>query len=209
MSTSNSDEKDIYPNQNPDKNKMENSPPPQILFYADNDPEYGYLSNYYGRQNKRDFVLRINDVNWPSVEHCFQASKFASAADAASVTYVSIIANANTPNIAKILAVQKRGGGYAWRTALNAPIAASLAAGVRPRPDWDVHRNLVMEQAVAAKFEQNRALQDRLLATGDAHLVEASPRDSYWGAGADGKGQNQLGLVLERVRSNLRQRQVE
>ena len=189
-----------------------------ILFYGGNDPEHGYLSNYYGRLNARGFVLCIDGVNWESVEHYFQAAKFASAADAASVAYVSLIKNATTPNIAKILAQQKTGGGYAWRTALNAPIAASLAAGVRPRPDWDVHRNSVMEQAVAAKFEQNRALQAncsssnlqaRLLATGDAPLVEASPRDSYWGAGADGKGQNRLGQILERVRANLRQRQVE
>jgi len=180
-----------------------------ILFYAENDPEHGYLSNYYGRLNARDFVLRINNINWPSVEHYFQASKFASAADAASVAYVSLIANAKTPNIAKILAQQKTGGGYKWRTALNEPIAASLAAGVRPRPDWDVHRNTVMEEAVAAKFKQNKELQDRLLATGDAPLVEASPRDSYWGAGADGKGQNRLGQILERVRANLLQRQKE
>jgi len=179
--------------------------PPPIRFYADDDPEHGYLSNYYGRHNARDFVLNINGVNWKSVEHYFQAAKFASAADEASVAYVSLIANAKTPNIAKILAQQKTGGGYAWRTALNAPITASLAAGIRPRPDWDVHRNSVMEQAVAAKFEQNQALRAHLLATGDAHLVEASPRDSYWGEGADGKGQNWLGRILERVRANLQQ----
>ena len=190
-------------NQNLNKNKMEKFSLPPIRFYADNDTD-GYLSNYYGRHNARDFVLNINGVNWPSVEHYFQAAKFASAADAASVAYVSLIANAKTPNIAKILAVQKIGGGYTWRTALNAPIATSLAAGVRLRPDWDVYRNTVMEQAVTAKFEQNPALRARLLATGDAPLVEASPRDSYWGAGADGKGQNRLGMILEIVRANLK-----
>jgi ribA/ribD-fused uncharacterized protein len=62
-----------------------------------------------------------------------------------------------------------------------------------------------MEQAVTAKFEQNPALRALLLATGDAPLVEASPRDSYWGAGADGKGQNQLGQILQRVRATLQQ----
>jgi len=199
-------------NQNFDKNKIENKMEklslPPIHFYTDDDTN-GYLSNYYGRHNARDFVLNINGVNWPSVEHYFQAAKFASADDAASVAYVSLISKAKTPNIAKILAVQKIGGGYAWRTALNAPIAASIAAGVKLRPDWDVYRNTVMEQAVTAKFEQNPALRARLLATGDAPLVEASPRDSYWGAGADGKGQNRLGMILEIVRANLRQRKVE
>jgi len=175
-----------------------------IRFYADDDAD-GYLSNYYGRQNARNFVLRINGVNWASVEHYFQAAKFASAADEASIAYVQHIANAKTPNIARILALQKKGGGFKWRTALNEPIAASLAAGVRPRPDWDVYRNTVMEQAVTAKFEQNPALRALLLATGDAPLVEASPRDSYWGAGPDGKGQNQLGQILQRVRATLQQ----
>jgi ribA/ribD-fused uncharacterized protein len=42
------------------------------------------------------------------------------------------------------------------------------------------------------------------LSTGDEEIVEDSPIDSYWGCGADGKGQNNLGKILMEVRSRLR-----
>jgi len=34
-------------------------------------------------------------------------------------------------------------------------------------------------------------------------LMEDSPRDWYWGIGADGKGENRLGQLLEQVRDEL------
>ena len=65
-----------------------------------------------------------------------------------------------------------------------------------------------------AKFSQNPALYDYLLATGDAVLVEASPYDRIWGIGleethpaatqpAQWRGTNLLGFTLMRVRQTL------
>ena len=34
--------------------------------------------------------------------------------------------------------------------------------------------------------------------------MKYSYQDSFWGAGANGKGQNQLGKALERLRAELR-----
>ncbi len=53
------------------------------------------------------------------------------------------------------------------------------------------------------KFRQNEGLRNKLLATGDATIVEASPFDSYWGCGKNGLGANNLGKVLMRVRAAL------
>lgn len=43
----------------------------------------------------------------------------------------------------------------------------------------------VMQQAVKAKFAQNKKLRKRLLATGDAELIEDSRNDYVWGIGED------------------------
>ena len=66
-----------------------------------------------------------------------------------------------------------------------------------------------------AKFSQNDRLKELLLATGDAVIAEASPKDSKWGIGIDAKaasqtdekdwpGQNLLGKALMKVRDMLR-----
>ena len=68
-----------------------------------------------------------------------------------------------------------------------------------PRPDWEA----VMRQAVAAKFDQNPDLADRLRATGTAESVEDSATDAFWYVGPDGTGQNWLGRVLMEVRATL------
>jgi ribA/ribD-fused uncharacterized protein len=67
----------------------------------------------------------------------------------------------------------------------------------------------------AAKFEQNAALRDFLVGTGDKILVEAAPNDAIWGialraSDADAqdprrwKGTNLLGFALMQVRARLR-----
>ena len=61
-----------------------------------------------------------------------------------------------------------------------------------------------MERAMRRKFELHAELRQLLLSTGDEELQEAAPTDYYWGVGRDGNGQNKLGLILMRVRAELR-----
>ncbi|KAI0950876.1 hypothetical protein AcW1_008067 [Taiwanofungus camphoratus] len=61
-----------------------------------------------------------------------------------------------------------------------------------------------MEETLWHKFTQHQDLREELLATGDAELVENSDKDSFWGIGAHGKGRNELGKALERLRDQLR-----
>jgi len=61
-----------------------------------------------------------------------------------------------------------------------------------------------MEMALRLKFTQHLHLKAMLLGTGDAELVEDSPRDYFWGNGADKTGRNELGKALERLREELR-----
>jgi len=86
--------------------------------------------------------------------------------------------------------------------------AAKSIARERPdalRDDWHTVRDSVMEKAVRTKFAAHPKLGEKLKATGDAEIIEASPFNHYWGAGADGKGKNILGRILMKIRTELQE----
>jgi len=62
-----------------------------------------------------------------------------------------------------------------------------------------------MEETLELKFGQHLDLQEELLATGDAELIENSDKDDFWGVGANKQGRNELGRALERLRARLRE----
>jgi predicted NAD-dependent protein-ADP-ribosyltransferase YbiA (DUF1768 family) len=64
-----------------------------------------------------------------------------------------------------------------------------------------------MRTALRAKFsDKNPKLINLLLDTDDAELIN-NTKHSYWGLGSDGKGQNNLGKMLMRLRDELRYQQ--
>ena len=89
----------------------------------------------------------------------------------------------------------------------NSPmIAARLGRDRRKklRRDWETVKLKVMREAVLAKFTQHLDLQELLLSTGDAKIIEHTANDSFWGDGGDGNGRNMLGQILMEVRNKLR-----
>ena len=86
---------------------------------------------------------------------------------------------------------------------------------------WNGRREAVVEQGNYLKLTQANVsssietLRERLLATGDRELVEASPEDRLWGIGFSAEdapntpreqwGQNLCGKILMRVRDRLQQ----
>ena len=142
-----------------------------LNFYDPTDPDTGFLSNFF----RASFDL--DGRTWPTVEHYYQAQKFADD------DYAERIRVAVSPREAKTLG----------RTP-DLPL----------REDWETHRMTAMLSALAAKFTQNDALHARLLATGDAILAEASLTDAFWGDGANGQGENRLGYLLTTLRNHLR-----
>lgn len=92
--------------------------------------------------------------------------------------------------------------------------------------EWEAIKNDVMYNAVVFKFSNpDNDLRNQLLATGDAQLIEASPYDSYWGAGVakddlayqnhnklsdwDFPGENHLGEILMQVRHDMQTKSVK
>lgn len=48
---------------------------------------------------------------------------------------------------------------------------------------WDAERERIVLHGTVLKFRADPALREKLLATGDRELVEASPLDAIWGIG--------------------------
>lgn len=76
---------------------------------------------------------------------------------------------------------------------------------VKLRPDWEQVKLRIMEEIVRAKFVQNVHLAKKLVATGDAKLIEGNTwGDTYWGVDTrKKKGENHLGIILMEIRSEL------
>jgi ribA/ribD-fused uncharacterized protein len=121
--------------------------------------------------------FELDDLWWPTSEHYFQAQKFL-----------------DTP--------------YAERIRMTkSPMVAARMGRTRKYPirgDWSEVKDDVMRRAVLRKFSANKDIQDVLLSTGDAILIENAPGDYYWGCGSDGTGMNMLGRILMEVREQLR-----
>ncbi len=92
----------------------------------------------------------------------------------------------------------------------------SLGRGVTPYDDtvWERERGSRVLNGLNQKFVQNEDLKQILLATGSKKMIEASPYDKIWGIGLSAKdalnvpesqwkGQNLLGKLLDRVKSDL------
>ena len=146
--------------------------PPQVIkFYRTGDP-FGEFSNF------APFPIRMKDRIWPTVEHYFQAQKFAGTKHEDEIQRC------------------------------DSPMTAAQKGRERNRPlrtDWEAVKDDIMREAVTAKFDQHDSLRELLLSTGYAHLVEHTRNDSYWADGGDGSGLNMLGVILMEVREKLRE----
>jgi N-glycosidase YbiA len=145
------------------------------IYFYKADRPHGYLSNF------SPHPIEIEAITWPTVEHYYQAQKFVGTQ---FMELSDRIRRAATPEEAAAIG----------RNPLYTP---SL--------DWQQRKPKVMYLAVHQKFLTHVDLRELLLATGDQEIIEDSPRDYFWGCGADGTGLNQLGQILMAVRFSCRQ----
>ncbi|MEO5838237.1 MAG: NADAR domain-containing protein, partial [Acidimicrobiales bacterium] len=131
---------------------------------------------YFEFTNFALYPVTIDEVVWPTSEHYYQAQKFSDPLRREQIRAAS------GPGAAQKLGQSARG----------------------TRPDWNQRRLEVMREVLIAKFSQHPELRKLLFETGDAHLIEASTKDRFFGEGKDGSGKNHLGLLLEEVRDLLR-----
>lgn len=133
-----------------------------------------FSRNYSWLSNFYRTDVEVEDNVFITVEHAYQSAKVTWHDEWIEIT------QASTPAEAKRLG----------------------RAATSIRHDWDEVKVGVMHTAVAAKF-QNPELAEKLIATGDALLIEGNDwGDRFWGV-YKGRGHNMLGKILMEVRANL------
>lgn len=134
--------------------------------------DHFYLSNFYPAR------VELDGMEYPSVEHAYQAAK--------------------TLDLEIRRAVQR----------CAAPAEAkAIGSGLDLRPGWETLKITVMEALLLQKFAQPD-LRRLLLATGNAPLIEGNDwGDRIWGCtrsdDGDWIGENRLGRLLMMVRERL------
>jgi len=96
--------------------------------------------------------------------------------------------------------------GREWvRAAPTAASAKSRGRQIKRVGGWGAKRVDVMRTVLLAKFGQHPKLAAKLIATGDAELVEGNTwGDTFWGRDlATGRGDNRLGKLLMELRGTL------
>lgn len=141
------------------------------------DGEYAFLSNFYSCE-----IVELQSggttITYPTVEHAYQASK------TSNIDIRRKIASEATPGRAK------RAGGRRGYVTMDS--------------SFEDNKIDIMRKLLILKF-LNPSLQQLLLSTGDAKLVEGNTwGDQFWGYDTRvNKGQNMLGRLLMDVRHAL------
>ena len=144
-----------------------------VIEFYDKHSGYYEFTNFY--QGK---PIEIDGVSWKTAEHYFQAKKF-------DGDFAQLKSDVRAKDSAREAYKAAASNKAYWRS------------------DWQQVKVSVMRRALYAKFSQDKNLRKSLCGTGNAQLVEASPKDAFWGYGPDGKGKNMLGKLLMELRTEL------
>jgi ribA/ribD-fused uncharacterized protein len=150
---------------------------------------------FFGKKEKKLFTLTRTDPEhplasyakysfeldgheWPSVEHYYQAMKFA------DMDYVEQIRQAPTPKDAAALGKSKKH---------------------QKRKDWDKVKLIFMTRGTYIKCRTYPEVAQILLNTGEIDIADVSQYDYFWGSGRDMRANNAFGKMLMDIRDKLRE----
>ena len=135
-----------------------------------------FHGEYFFLDNFYPATVNYRDITFPTSEHAFQAMK------------------SHSPRI------------WEFFGTLNSPGTAKLIGQkLYLRKDWEEVKFDYMKDIVTAKFEQHPDLAEKLIATGDAVLVEGNTwGDRTWGI-CNCEGKNWLGKILMDLRCRLKE----
>ena len=146
-----------------------------------------FLSNMYPTN------IEFDGLTYQTAEACFQAQKFKPEE---RIAFTNLDAGDDKRDDALGRIAKKLGGKKGLRCLTQTEQAI-----------WNSKRIPVMEEIVRQKFIQNPELKEKLLATGNAELVEGRNfmTDYFWGKKlSTGEGENHLGIILMKVREELK-----
>lgn len=119
--------------------------------------------------------VEMDGVVYKTAEHAYQALRVVPAARPAIIA-------AKSPM-------------DAWRAGQKCKEAGQMIEG------YDKYA--IMEEIFCAKLEQHKDVQEVLRLTGNRELLKVYDTDYYWGTGADGSGENQMGKIWMKLRDEF------
>lgn len=141
------------------------------IFYQKTNEPFGCFQNFF----VSPFVF--DNREWLTVEHCYQAAKFADRDQQERI-----------------------------RKQPNAYMAAMVGRekSIPLREGWDEGLKLrYMCGIILQKYVQCGGLRAILISTGNANLYELSYKDNFWGTKPDKSGLNHQGRITMAVRARL------
>jgi len=148
-----------------------------FIWYHSFVPVYFYDQWYDVLNNFSANAVEIDEILYPTCEHAYQAAKCTDSQGKKK------IAAAKSPLLAKQLSNEK------YKSAKD--------------PVWNTKKLSVMESILRAKLDQHQEVRDALIKSGREEIAEDSPIDVFWGRGKDGNGENQLGKLWMKIRSEI------
>ena len=118
--------------------------------------------------------IEISGIRYKTAEHAYQALRVPQE-------FRKNITDTNSPL-------------EAWREGQKCKEAGRVLA---------VNKDEIMEQVFRAKLNQHPYLTEILLATGNRKLIKVIPTDLYWGVDEKGEGENRMGRLWMKLRSEL------
>ena len=139
---------------------------------------YFYTPRYYAFDSFSAFAVELWDKVFPTAEHAYQWKKF----------------NFSESSTAELI--------FAARSARDTKVVADLHKD-EVSPEWDKVKLSIMEEILRAKLIQHEKVGALLLETVGKDIIENSPTDSFWGIGENGTGENHLGKLWMKLRTEL------
>ena len=133
-----------------------------------------YTPEFYVFNNFSAHAIEFEGKLYPTSEHAYQAAQCTDPRGQEEIR------NARSPLQAKTLANE------IYKAARDL--------------DWRSKKVAVLEEILRTKLAQHPEAQEALRKCGHEDIVEDSPTDYFWGAGADGSGQNILGKLWMKLR---------
>lgn len=137
-----------------------------------------YEREFYVFSNFSSFQVKWKGRSWMTSEHAYQASRFMGK----KPKVVEQIFKARSADAAYKIAQKYKGA------------------------DFDDYREQDlknMESILRCKLKQNPYVWHKLRQTGKRYIVEDSPKDSFWGFGANRRGRNELGKIWMKLRDEF------
>ena len=137
-----------------------------------------YTREFFCLDNFSAFKIDIEGILFSTVEHAYQAYKFI---ETSSEIFLAIV-NAKSPIEAKQIAHN------------NEELID---------PNWNNKKIELMEMFLRIKLHQHPYVKKKLLETKNYIICEDSLEDSFWGIGPSRDGENMMGKLWMKIRSEL------